>query len=49
MVEHLAAETLKAQIEFCDEKIARAKSDIKLANDALKEFLDLKATLAGNL
>ena len=49
MIEHLAAETLKAQIKFCDEKIVRAKSDIKLANDTLKEFLDLKATLAGNL
>lgn len=27
MVEHLATETLKAQIELCDEKIAKAKRD----------------------
>ena len=49
MIEHLAAETLKAQIKFCDEKIAKAERDTKLANKALKEFQDLKATLAGNL
>lgn len=49
MVEHLEAETLKAQIELCDEKIAKAERDIKLANKALKEFRDLKATFVSNL
>lgn len=49
MVEHLATETLKAQIELCDEKIAKAKRDIKLADKALKEFQDLKATFVSNL
>ena len=46
MIEHLEAETLKAQIELCDEKIAKAKRDIKLANKALKEFQDLKQEVA---
>ena len=49
MIEHLEAETLKAQIELCDEKIAKAKRDIELANKALKEFRDLKATFVSNL
>lgn len=49
MIEHLEAETLKAQIELCDEKIAKAERDIKLANKALKEFRDLKATFVSNL
>lgn len=49
MIEHLAAETLKAQIELCDEKIAKAERDIKLANKSLKEFQDLKATFVSNL
>lgn len=42
MIKHLAAETLKAQIEFCEEKIAKAERDIELANKSLKEFQDLK-------
>lgn len=49
MIEHLEAETLKAQIKFCDEKIAKAERDIKLANKSLKEFRDLKATFVSNL
>ena len=49
MIERLEAETLKAQIELCDEKIAKAKRDIELANKALKEFQDLKATFVSNL
>ena len=49
MIEHLVAETLKAQIKFCDEKIAKAKRDIELANKSLKEFQDLKATFVSNL
>ena len=49
MIEHLAAETLKAQIELCDEKIAKAKRDIELANRSLKEFQDLKAAFVSNL
>ena len=46
MIEHLAAETLTAQIEFCDEKIAKAEQEIELANKALKEFRDLKQEVA---
>lgn len=42
MIEHLETETLKAQIELCDEKIAKAEREIKIANKALKEFRDLK-------
>lgn len=49
MIAHLEAETLKAQIELCDEKIAKAKRDIKFANKALKQFQDLKATFVSNL
>lgn len=49
MIEHLEAETLKAQIELCDEQIAKAKRDIKLATKSLKEFQDLKATFVSNL
>lgn len=49
MIEHLAAETLTAQIEFCDEKIAKAEREIELANKSLKEFRDLKATFVSNL
>lgn len=46
MIEHLEAETLKAQIELCDEKIAKAEREIELANKALKEFRDLKQEVA---
>ena len=46
IVDHLEAETLKAQIEFCDEKIAKAEREIELANKALKEFRDLKQEVA---
>ena len=46
MIEHLEAETLKAQIELCDEKIAKAEREIKIANKALKEFRDLKQEVA---
>lgn len=49
MIEYLAAETLKSQIKFCDEKIAKAERDIELANKSLKEFQDLKATFVSNL
>lgn len=49
MIEHLEAETLKAQIELCDEEIAKAKRDIKLATKSLKEFQDLKATFVSDL
>lgn len=49
MIEHLAAETLKAQIKLCDEEIAKAKRDIKLATKSLKEFQDLKSTFVSNL
>ena len=49
MIEHLAAETLKAQIKLCDEEIAKAKRDIRLATKSLKEFQDLKATFVSNL
>lgn len=49
MIEHLEAETLKAQIKLCDEKIAKAEREIELANKALKEFQDLKATFVSNL
>ena len=46
MIKHLEAETLKAQIKFCDEKIAKAERDIKLATKSLKEFRDLKQEVA---
>ena len=46
MIEHLEAETLKAQIELCDQKIAKAENEIKLANKSLKEFQDLKQEIA---
>ena len=49
MIEHLEAETLKAQIKFCDEKIAKAERGIKLATKSLKEFRDLKKTFVSNL
>ena len=38
MIDELADETRKAQIKFYDQKIAKAKLDIKLATKALKEY-----------
>ena len=49
MIEYLEAETLKAQIELCDQKIAKAENEIKLANKSLKEFQDLKTTFVNDL
>lgn len=46
MIEHLEAETLKAQIELCDEKIAKAEREIELATKSLKQFQDLKQEVA---
>lgn len=46
MIERLESETLKAQIELCDEKIAKAEREIELANKALKEFRVLKQEVA---
>ena len=46
MIAHLEAETLKAQIELCDQKIAKAEREIELANKALKEFRVLKQEVA---
>lgn len=38
MIDELADETRKSQIEFYDQKITKAKLDIKLATKALKEY-----------
>lgn len=45
MIEELADKTLEAQIEIYDQKIAKAKLDIKLAMVALKEYEDAKGEL----
>ena len=45
MIEELAAKTREAQVEFYDQKIAKAELYIKLATKALKEFEELKEEL----
>lgn len=45
MIEELAAKTREAQIEIYDQKIAKAKLNIKLATAALKEYEDAKGEL----
>lgn len=45
MIEELAVKTREAQLEFYDQKIAKAKRDMKIAAAALKEFEDLKGEL----
>ena len=45
MIDELVAKTLEAQIKFYDQKIAKAKLDIKLATEALKEYEELKEEL----
>lgn len=45
MLEELAAKTREAQIEFCDNEIAKAKREMKLAAATVKEFEDLKGEL----
>ena len=45
LIEELAAKTREAQIEIYDQKIAKAKLDIKLATAALKEYEDAKGEL----
>ena len=45
MIESLTAKTRKDQIDFYDEKIAKAKLDIKLATKALEEYEELKGKL----
>lgn len=45
MIEELAAKTREDQIEFCDNEIAKAKREMKLAAATVKEFEDLKGEL----
>ena len=45
MIEELAAKTREAQLEYYDQKITKAKLDIKLATAALEEYEDLKGEL----
>lgn len=45
MIDELADETRKSQIKFYDQKISKAKLDIKLATKALKEYEELKGSL----
>ncbi len=45
MIEELAAKTREAQLDYYDQKIAKAELDIKLATKALKEFEKLKEEL----
>lgn len=45
MLEELAAKTREAQIEFCDNEIAKAKREMKLAAATVKDFEDLKGEL----
>lgn len=48
MIEELAAKTREAQLEFCDQEIAKANLDIKLATARLKEYEDLKGELTND-
>jgi len=45
MIEELAAKTREDQIEFCDNEIAKAKREMKLAAATVKDFEDLKGEL----
>ena len=45
MIEELAAKTREDQIEFCDNEIAKAKREMKLAAATVKDFEDLKEEL----
>ena len=45
MLEELAAKTREAQIEFCDNEIAKAKREMKLAAATVKDLEDLKGEL----
>lgn len=45
MIEELVAKTREDQIKFYDQKINKAKLDIKLATKALKEYEELKEGL----
>lgn len=45
MLEELAAKTREDQIEFCDNEIAKAKREMKLAAATVKDFEDLKGEL----
>lgn len=46
MIDAIVAETRQAQLYLCDQKIAKAENEIKLANKALKEFQDLRQEIA---
>lgn len=48
MIEELADKTREAQLEFCDQEIAKANLDIKLATARLKEYEDLKGELTND-
>ena len=45
MLQKIETRTREDQIEFCDRKIAKAKSDMKLAAATVKEFEDLKGEI----
>ena len=45
MIEELAAKTREDQIEFCDNEIAKAKREMKMAAATVKDFEDLKGEL----
>ena len=45
MLNEIEAKTHEDQLKFCDQKIAKAKLDMKLAAAELKEFEDLKGEL----
>ena len=45
MLQEIESRTREDQIEFCDNKIAKAKRDMKIAAATLKEFEDLKGEL----
>ena len=45
MIEELAAKTREDQIEFCDNEIAKAKREMKLAAATVKDLEDLKGEL----
>lgn len=45
MLDEIEAKTHADQLKFCDQKIAKAKLDMKFAADELKKFEDLKGEL----
>ena len=45
MLQEIETRTREDQIELCDQKIAKAKLDMKFAADELKKFEDLKGEL----